>query len=72
MQADSRTQRAVIALVLYEHPTALTANDLAREVGDDAEQAVAQLLADGLLRRDGEVIRATVAAISFDQLDSSS
>jgi hypothetical protein len=69
-QGNPRTQRAVLGLVLYEHPDALCVDALTLEVGDDAERAVTDLVAVGLLRRDGEAIRATGAAIHFERLES--
>jgi len=57
-------------LVLHEHPDALSAEDLTREVGDDATEAVSELVSAGLLWRDGEAVRATCAAVHFDRLGS--
>jgi hypothetical protein len=67
-QGNPRTQRAVLGLVLYEHPDALSADALGREVGEDAAQAIGDLVAAGLLSRDGEAVRATCAAVHFDRL----
>lgn len=69
-RSSPRVQRAVLGLVLYEHPDALCVDALALEVGEGAEQAVAGLVAVGLLRRQGEVVSATPAAIHFDRLGS--
>lgn len=67
---DARTRRAVLSLVLHEHPTLLTADEVAREVGaDDAtERAMRDLSAVGLLRREGETVLPTRAALHFDRL----
>lgn len=67
-QPSPRTQRAVLALALHEHPTPLTDADLAREVGPDVAEAVADLIAVGLLRREGEAIHPTAAALRFEEL----
>jgi len=65
-----QSRRAVLGLVLHEHPDALSAEDLTREVGDDATEAVSELVSAGLLWRDGEAVRATCAAVHFDRLGS--
>ena len=67
---DGRTQRAVLGLVIDEHPTLLTLGDLAMEVeGEDAVvRAVRDLTAIGLLRREGGSVLPTRAALHFDQL----
>lgn len=69
---DERTQSAVLALVLAEHPAHLTARELAREIGegDDFERAVRDLTAVGLLRREGESVLPTRGALHFDRLES--
>lgn len=52
---DAAAQRAVLSLVIDEHPTLLTPEDLAMEIeGEDAVgRAVRDLTAIGLLRREG-------------------
>jgi len=65
---DPRTQRAVLGLVLYEHPNALSAEEIEREVGKDAEQATDDLVSAGLLRREGASVLPTRAALHFDGL----
>jgi hypothetical protein len=67
-QRTSRAQRAVLGFVLYENPSPTAVGDLMQEVGEDAEQAVAELVAVGLLAHDGESVRATLAAVHFDAL----
>lgn len=71
MQAKSspKVRRAVLGLALYKHPVAMTAADLRREFGDDAAAAVADLQAAGLLRREGDSLRPTCAALSFYRLE---
>jgi hypothetical protein len=61
-------QRAVLAFVLAEHPSQLTAGDLTREVGEGAEQAIDGLARAGLLRREDAAILPTRAALHFDRL----
>lgn len=67
---DAAAQRAVLSLILQEHPTLLTLGDVAMEVaGEDAvSRAVRDLTATGLLRREGTSILATRAALHFDRL----
>ena len=67
-QGNPRTQRAVLGLVLYEHPDALCVDALTREVGEGVTQAVGELVAVGLLRRAGDAVAATPAALHFDRL----
>jgi hypothetical protein len=69
---DARTQRAVLSLVLHEHPAQLTIFELAREVsrdeGDAAERAIRDLVGVGLLRCEGASVLPTRAALHFDRL----
>lgn len=69
---DQRKQSAVLALVLSEHPTHLTIGDLMMEIADEdaVARAVRDLVAVGLLRRDGDSILPTRAALRFDWLDA--
>jgi hypothetical protein len=64
-----KTRRAVLGLVLYEHPKELTSRELREEIGDDARGAIVDLLAAGLLRRDGDYIRPTREALNFYRLE---
>lgn len=68
---DQYTQRAVLALVLHEHPALLTLGDLAMEVEpeDALTRAVRDLTALGLLRREGGSVLPTRAALHFNRLD---
>lgn len=66
---DERLQRAVLGLVLYQHPAHLSSDEIAREVDPgDTDQAVRELVAVGLLRREGTSVLPTRAALHFDQL----
>jgi hypothetical protein len=67
---DARTQRAVLSLVLQEHPALLAASEIEREMGaDDAtERAMRDLTGIGLLRRGGATVLPTRAALHFDRL----
>ena len=76
-EADAKTERAVLAFVLQLHPTRLTQGELARALAEDPEDfaqrdavchAVDELVAAGLLHRDGHFVAPTRAAIRFDQL----
>jgi hypothetical protein len=67
---DARTQRAVLSLVLNEHPALLAAGEVEREVGagDATERAMRDLAGAGLLRREGVTVLPTRAALHFDRL----
>jgi hypothetical protein len=67
---DASAQRAVLSLVLHEHPTLLTLGDLAMEIAPEGAvgEAVRDLTAVGLLRREGGSVLATRAALCFDRL----
>jgi hypothetical protein len=67
-RGDERLQRAVLALVLSKHPAPLTVTEVEREVGPPGKDAVVALVAAGLLRRQGALVRATAAALTFDRL----
>jgi hypothetical protein len=69
---DDATQRAVLSLVLAEHPILLAASEIEREVGsgDATDRALRDLISAGLLRREGALILPTRAALHFDALDS--
>lgn len=68
---DQRTQAGVMTLIVAEHPTLLTLGDVMMEM-DDPEEAVARaardLLAVGLLRREGTSLLPTRAALTYDLL----
>jgi hypothetical protein len=67
---DARAQRAVLSLVLLEHPALLAASEVEREigVGDATERAMLDLTGAGLLRREGATVLPTRAALHFDRL----
>jgi hypothetical protein len=64
------TPSAVLALVLAEHPTLLTLGDLAMEIEDEdgVGDAVRDLVSVGLLRREGDSVLPTRAALTFDRI----
>jgi hypothetical protein len=75
---DARTQRAVLAIVLAEHPMQMTIAELTRELtgeqGDFAQsdavlRAVAELGAVGLIHRSGEFVLPSRAATCFADLE---
>jgi hypothetical protein len=75
--SDKAWQTAVLALVLGIHPDRLSATELRREMlagdydfarTDTHDRAVRDLIAAGLLRRDGDSAVATRAAMHFDRL----
>jgi hypothetical protein len=67
---DAATQRAVLSLVLHEHPALLAAEEVEREIGagDSTERAMRDLTGVGLLRREGASVLPTRAALHFDRL----
>jgi predicted transcriptional regulator len=68
---DAATQSAVLQLVLVLHPSALSFEELVRELGDDrdaVERAVADLAGTGLLHRKESFVVPTRAALRFDEL----
>jgi hypothetical protein len=76
-EEDDRTEAAVMGLVLEQHPAQLTLTELALMMvganqeykGTDAvERAVRDLVGTGLLHRNGDTIRPTVAALRFHDL----
>ncbi|HEV7563011.1 MAG TPA: hypothetical protein VGO24_05870 [Solirubrobacterales bacterium] len=69
---DDATQRAVLSLVLAEHPILLAASEIEQEIGsgDATERALRDLISTGLLRQEGALILPTRAALHFDRLDS--
>lgn len=68
--ADAAAQRAVLSLVLNEHPACLASDEVEREVGpgDATERALRDLTGVGLLRREGASVLPTRAALHFDRL----
>jgi len=73
MQAKSspKVRRAVLGLVLHEHPSELSPADLRREFGEEVWQAVVDLQGDELLRWEKDRIGPTRAALAFYLLDLS-
>lgn len=68
---DRRDQHGLLELVLAHHPTILTADELERQMSagaDGFERALWTLTGAGLLRRDGESVLPTFAALTFDRL----
>lgn len=68
--ADDRAQRAVLSLVLHEHPALLASEEVEREIGagDAVARALQDLTGAGLLRREGATVLPTKAALHFDRL----
>lgn len=76
-EEDRKVQRALLALILREHPTQMTFPDLARELFDDPDdflagdalaRAVRDLAAIGLLQSNGLFVLPTRAALHFHVL----
>jgi hypothetical protein len=66
-QATPRTQRAVLALALYEHPSPIPIGQLRHRIGPETDEAVAILEGVGLLAG-AALVGATPAAVHFDRL----
>lgn len=73
---DRRTERAVLAFLLDQHPTRPTVDELpfALDAKDFAEKdsiarAVRELIGAGLLHAEGELIGPTRAALYFECLE---
>jgi hypothetical protein len=69
---DLRDQGAVLIHVLTLHPAQLRLTELVQEITagatDAIERAVRDLVAAGLLFRNGELVLPTRAALRFDEL----
>lgn len=66
-----RLQRQVLATVLVEHPVRRTLGEVQKELGrpHEVEEAVAALVAAGLLSLEGEELAPTPAALRFNRLE---
>jgi hypothetical protein len=74
---DARTEDAVLAFVLAEHPAQFTLRELARELSggsedftalDTIQRAVCELAGSGLLHRHGDFVLPTRAAVRFSRM----
>ncbi len=68
---DAAMESALLQQVLALHPTAITLDELARELGeerDDVERAVRDLVATGLLHRSESLVLPSRSALRFDEL----
>jgi hypothetical protein len=74
---DVRTESAVLQYILAFHPVQTSLEELLREFDqgtgdatqrDAVERAVRDLVGAGLLRRSGELVLPTRAALRFDEL----
>ena len=77
---DRRTESAVLALLLDEHPIRLTMDELILVLGGDpdpadpkdaGQRAVTELVGAGLVHRDGSFLAPTRAALYFQRLGGS-
>jgi hypothetical protein len=77
---DKRTERAVLALLLDEHPTRLTMDELILVLHGDPERgdpedagqrAVRELVGAGLVHREGRFMAPSRAALYFAALELS-
>lgn len=76
---DRKTETAVLSLLLAEHPTRLSMEELTLvlhadpdrpDPEDAAERAVRELTGAGLLHRDGRFLTPSRAALYFSRLES--
>ncbi|HEX8086552.1 MAG TPA: hypothetical protein VF529_19855 [Solirubrobacteraceae bacterium] len=66
-------EHGVLHHILALHPAHVRFDELVREMGEEqflVEDAVTQLVADGLLYRHDEFVLATRAAVRFDELET--
>ena len=77
---DKRTESAVLALLLDEHPTRLTMDELILVLHADPERgdpedaagrAVRELVGAGLMHREGRFLSPSRAALYFERLEMS-
>ena len=77
---DRRTESAVLALLLDEHPSRLTMDELILvlcadpgrgDPKDAAQRAIGELVGAGLVHRDGSFLTPTRAALYFHRLEVS-
>lgn len=75
---DRRTESAVLALLLEEHPIRLTMDELILvlhadpergDPGDAAQRGVRELVGAGLVHREGRFLAPSRAALYFDALE---
>jgi len=75
---DERRQRAVLDLLLDEHPAHLSSEEVVRAVApdptaalaaDDVDSAIRELVASGLIHRNGDFLFATRPAVRGWLLD---
>ena len=69
---ELRAQSALLALVLSNHPSILSAEELEHRFSGDADAfdvALWTLTAAGLLRREGASVLPTAATLHFDRLE---
>lgn len=65
---QERLQRAVLALVLSEHPVQLTTKAVQEGVGEPVDLAVDALVGVGLINTGDGLVTPTAAALAFDRL----
>jgi len=76
-QEDHQLQQAILGLLVLEHPAQRSIDEVVRELADppytrsardDIHRALHDLVAAGLLHRNGHFVFATLAAIRSDEL----
>lgn len=71
MQVNSSpsVRRAVLGWVFHEHSEEWTARELREEIDDGARAAIVDLLAAGLVRREGDYVRPTRPVLNCYRLE---
>jgi hypothetical protein len=71
-RGDLLIQSAVLDHVLCVHPTLLSAEEIEREIdpGEPTRRAMRDLISAGLIRREGETVLPTLAALHLRRLGS--
>jgi hypothetical protein len=69
-RSNERVQRALLALVLAEHPARVWFADLANEFGREGQLAIEALVSVGLLFHIDNVVIPSRAALHFERLES--
>ena len=69
-RSNERVQRALLALVLHEHPARVWTDDLFKEYGREGQLAVEALVSVGLVLHIDNVVVPTAAALHFERLES--
>ena len=67
---NERAQKALLALVLAEHPALIRVEEAKKEFGREADRAIEALVGVGLLSNVDNLVKPTRAAVHFERLES--